>query len=160
MESPDCPFCRKLARLEELPPHEVVWRFPHSVALLGPWQFYRGYCLLVSRRHAAELSHLADDERAAFLAEMCLLARAIEEAFRPHKLNYELLGNQVPHLHWHLFPRYGSDPERLKPVWLALERAEKDSAEQRQLQGETADRHKTREVLRRRLEALSVPPVS
>ena len=45
---------------------------------------------------------------------MCLLARAIETAFRPHKLNYELLGNQVPHLHWHLFPRYADDPDALQ----------------------------------------------
>ena len=43
MTSPECPFCRKLTALHELPPEDVVWQFPHSVALLGPWQFYRGY---------------------------------------------------------------------------------------------------------------------
>ena len=34
----ECPFCEKLADLEALPAHEVVWRFPHSVALLGAWR--------------------------------------------------------------------------------------------------------------------------
>ena len=38
-------------------------------------------------------------------------------AFRPRKLNYELLGNSVPHLHWHLIPRYSDDPMRTVPVW-------------------------------------------
>ncbi len=79
--------------------------------------------MLVSREHATELSQLGAN-RAAFLEEMATLAQAIEECFRPHKLNYELLGNQVPHLHWHLFPRSADDPDRLRPVWFALEKAD------------------------------------
>jgi diadenosine tetraphosphate (Ap4A) HIT family hydrolase len=127
------------------------------VALLGPWQFYHGYCLLVSRRHATELNQLDDDERPAFLEEMCLLARAIEDCFCPHKLNYELLGNQVPHLHWHLFPRYRTDPEALKPVWLALDRADRDPAERQRLQTGPLDRAATLQRLRQRLQELSAP---
>jgi diadenosine tetraphosphate (Ap4A) HIT family hydrolase len=132
----------------------VVWQFPHSVALLGPWQFYHGYCVLVARSHATELSRLPAAERRAYLDEMCLLARAIEDAFRPHKLNYELLGNQVPHLHWHLFPRAAADPEALKPVWLALERAERDEAERRRLAAGPSDRAATAATLRQTLTAL------
>ncbi len=135
----DCPFCGKLAGLERLPAGELVWAFPHSVALLGAWQFYTGYCVLASREHATELSQLADAVRRAYLDEMCLLARAIESAFRPHKLNYELLGNQVAHLHWHVFPRSADDPARLSPVWLALDEAERDEGRRRQLLG-SADR--------------------
>src|ERR1700722_13265000 len=126
MDAPDCIFCQRLAGLDALPPGEVVWRFPHSVAFLGAWQYYHGYCTLVARRHATELSGLSDVERRAYLDEMCLLARAIEVYAPPHKLNYELLGTQVPHLHWHIFPRSTQDPASLKPVWLALDRAERD----------------------------------
>src|SRR3984893_2306153 len=151
MAEMDCPFCRKLAALETLPPEEVVWQFTHSVALLGPWQYYHGYCVLVARRHATELSRLAAPERRAYLDEMCLLARAIEECFRPHKLNYELLGNQVPHLHWHLFPRYAHDPDGLRPVWLALHLVERDEAERRRLQTGRLDRLATAEALRQML---------
>jgi diadenosine tetraphosphate (Ap4A) HIT family hydrolase len=129
---PDCPFCRKLADPNGWPAEDVVWRFPHSVAVLGPWQFYTGYCLLVSRGHATELSQLGP-QRAEFLDDMAALAEAIEACFRPHKLNYELLGNQVPHLHWHLFPRSADDPDRLRPVWLALDRVETDPAEKERL---------------------------
>src|SRR5262245_48554053 len=124
----DCVFCDKLARLHELPDEEVVWQFRHSVALLGTWQYYTGYCVLVSRTHASELSQLHPQERIGYL-EMCRLAHAIETCFKPRKLNYELLGNQVPHLHWHLFPRQADDSEALKPVWLALDRAERDLGE-------------------------------
>jgi diadenosine tetraphosphate (Ap4A) HIT family hydrolase len=129
----DCPFCRKLAEPHGWPAVDIVWQFPHSVAVLGPWQHYTGYCLLVSREHAQELSRLGSN-RTAFLEEMAMLAEAIEACFCPHKLNYELLGNQVPHLHWHLFPRSAEDPDRLRPVWFALERAGADAAEQARLE--------------------------
>jgi diadenosine tetraphosphate (Ap4A) HIT family hydrolase len=153
----DCPLCRKLADLDALPAEEVVWRFPHSFALLGPWQYYQGYCLLISRRHATELNGLDVEERRAYLVEMCLLARALEECFRPRKLNYELLGNQVPHLHWHLFPRYNADADALKPVWLALDRAERDAEERRRLETGPRDRAATAEEIRRRLQLLDAP---
>jgi diadenosine tetraphosphate (Ap4A) HIT family hydrolase len=156
MDPPVCPFCRKLADPAALAPDELVWPFPHSVALLGPWQFYRGYSVLASRRHAAELSQLADAERRAFLDEMCLLARAVEACFRPRKMNYELLGNQVPHLHWHLFPRYADDPDAARPVWLALDRSERDGALRRH-EGAPEARSATAEALRRRLRAWDAP---
>jgi diadenosine tetraphosphate (Ap4A) HIT family hydrolase len=144
----DCPFCRRLSALAG---EEVVAEFRHSVALLGTWQYYHGYCLLVSRRHATELDQLDDEERRGFLDELCRLARAIGACFRPHKLNYELLGNQVPHLHWHVFPRYRDDPDILRPVWLALDRAERDEAERRRLETGPVPRGSTLAVLRQRL---------
>jgi diadenosine tetraphosphate (Ap4A) HIT family hydrolase len=152
-----CPLCAKIARLDSLPAEEVVWRFPHSVALLGHWQFYKGYCILVSRRHATELNQLSSDERRAYLDEMCLLAAAIESCFKPDKLNYELLGNQVPHLHWHLFPRSRRDPAALKPVWLALDRGERDEMERRRLLGDSLDRAATAAALRAELSKRAAP---
>jgi diadenosine tetraphosphate (Ap4A) HIT family hydrolase len=128
-----CPLCARIAVATTVGSEDLVWKFPNSVAFLGPWQFYEGYCILISRVHATELSQLAVAQRSAFLEEMCTLARAIELAFQPHKLNYELLGNQVPHLHWHILPRYRNDAELLKPVWLALDRAERDETERRRL---------------------------
>ena len=151
MDDESCMFCRKLQTLHEVPTEEIVWEFPHSVALLGTWQFFHGYCVLVSRRHATELSQLSAEERHGYLDEMCRLAAAIEKAFRPHKLNYELLGNQVPHLHWHVFPRSAADPQRLHPVWLALERAERDAAAKVRLQTGPLDRRATTSALREAL---------
>jgi diadenosine tetraphosphate (Ap4A) HIT family hydrolase len=152
MAQPACPFCDKVAGISSLAPDELVWEFRHGVALLGPWQYYEGYCILVSKMHATELSQLSPSDRAAFLQELCVLARAIEEAFRPHKLNYELLGNEVPHLHWHVFPRYLHDAERLKPVWLALDRAERDESEGHRLRTGSRTRGEIADAIRFRLE--------
>jgi diadenosine tetraphosphate (Ap4A) HIT family hydrolase len=157
MNSADCALCEQLPVIDERLGSDVIWHFPHSVARLGPWQFYHGYCVLIARRHARELSGLADEERRAYLEEMCLLASAIEACFRPHKLNYELLGNQVPHLHWHLFPRSLDDPERLKPVWLAIERTERDPVEHCRLETGSEPRAVTAETLRQYLRQHGTP---
>jgi len=151
----DCPFCAKVAGANRLPADELVWQFEHSLALLGSWQHYHGYCVLVSRQHATELGQLADAERRGYFEEMCLLARAVEESFRPHKLNYELLGNQAAHLHWHIFPRYRGDADLLRPVWLALDRAEHDDKERNRLQAGPLGRAATADALRQRLRKLA-----
>lgn len=153
----DCLFCRKIAALDELPPDEVVWQFPHSVAFLGPWQIYHGYCVLASRLHATELSQLNDEDRLYFLDEMCMIAKAIEDCFRPKKLNYEMLGNQTPHLHWHVFPRYAHDSDPLHPVWMALERGKDNRAARHRLKEGPMPRADIAAQLRERLTTISRP---
>ena len=82
---------------------------------------------------------------------MCTLGRAIAAAFRPRKLNYELLGNQVPHLHWHLIPRYESDPNHLRAAWVDVARAETDPALRQRLMTGPLSRAETAERLRQQL---------
>ena len=146
-----CPLCDKLSQLVDLSAGEVVWQARSAVAFLGPWQYYHGYCVLVARRHAGELHHLSDEDRREYLDDLCTLSRAVEAAFRPRKLNYELLGNQVPHLHWHLFPRYESDPNRLNAVWLDVARAETDPALRQRLATGPISRAETADRIRRQL---------
>jgi diadenosine tetraphosphate (Ap4A) HIT family hydrolase len=88
-----------------------------SRAFLHEDQFFPGYVLLVLRRHAAELYELSAPERRTLIEEVTRVAQALARVFRPVKMNYELLGNQVPHIHWHLVPRLASDPEPGAPIW-------------------------------------------
>ena len=48
---------------------------------------------------------------------MSLVAEAVYTAFKPEKMNYELLGNGDTHVHWHLFPRVTGDTPIKGPVW-------------------------------------------
>ncbi|MGH7838174.1 MAG: hypothetical protein ACREQC_10200, partial [Candidatus Binataceae bacterium] len=61
--------------------------------------------------------------------EMLAAGRAINAVTSPLKLNYECLGNQEPHVHWHIFPRAADDPMRLQPVWLRKETERKVTLE-------------------------------
>jgi len=80
-------------------------------------QFFPGYVLLVLRRHVTELYDLAAAERATLMEEVSRVAQALARVFRPVKMNYELLGNMVPHVHWHLVPRLPTDPALRAPIW-------------------------------------------
>ena len=80
-------------------------------------QFFPGYVLLVLRRHVTELYDLPAPERATLMEEVSRVARALAQVFRPVKMNYELLGNLVPHIHWHLVPRLATDPGLRGPIW-------------------------------------------
>jgi diadenosine tetraphosphate (Ap4A) HIT family hydrolase len=84
---------------------------------LADVQYHQGYTIFVAKRCVPELHELPDDERDRYLHEMALVAHAVFDAFQPRKLNYELLGNGAPHLHWHLFPRPADDARPTGPVW-------------------------------------------
>lgn len=75
-----------------------------------------GYAVVVWRgRHVSELTELTDDEAAEFDRSVRTVARALERHYRPAKLNFLTLGNEVPHLHVHIVPRYVTDPDPGRP---------------------------------------------
>lgn len=86
-------------------------------AYLHDDQFFSGWTVLVFCRHATELFHLAPTERFQLIEEINLAAKVLNQVYEPRKINYELLGNQLPHIHWHLIPRLANDPAPLEPVW-------------------------------------------
>jgi len=43
-------------------------------------------------------------------------ARVIEAYYAPAKMNYETLGNGLPHLHTHIMPRHYDDPAPRGPL--------------------------------------------
>lgn len=114
----DCFICSTIrASNEGRNPGFVAKLRSGYVVLNGQGQYYRGYTLFQSTKCVRELHELRPRARSEFLLDMCLVAEAMFRAFRPVKLNYELLGNTVPHLHWHLIPRYQDDPKPLIPIW-------------------------------------------
>jgi diadenosine tetraphosphate (Ap4A) HIT family hydrolase len=106
-----------------------VAELPRSWLTLGDAQFYRGYCVLLAKRHVTELHAMPRGEVHELLDEILAVGRTLAEVLKPLKLNYECLGNQEPHVHWHIFPRYRNDPMRLAPVWLRAETERKVSLE-------------------------------
>ena len=75
----------------------------------------RGYTIVVWRgRHVAEPTELEQKEATAYWHELLRVGQALESYFQPVELNYELLGNSLPHLHAHVLPRYADDP---RPGW-------------------------------------------
>ena len=81
-------------------------------------QRFRGYCLLIfDARHETMLDKLSESEYSDFSSDLRLSVKAIRAALNPDHVNLELLGNSSPHLHWHIVPRYKSDPRWGQPIW-------------------------------------------
>jgi diadenosine tetraphosphate (Ap4A) HIT family hydrolase len=112
-----CEICERLERMTPDKNPHLVAELDTGFAVLADNQHIPGYSIFVCKTFVPELHDLAPDVRSRFLNEMALVAEAVFRAFAPRKLNYELLGNSVSHLHWHIFPRYAGDPNPQWPVW-------------------------------------------
>ncbi len=112
----NCEVCRRTAAMPADSPY-LIAELETGYAVLADNQHIRGYTIFVCKTCVPELHELPPAVRSRFLEEMALVAEATFRACAPRKLNYELLGNSVSHLHWHLFPRYADDPNPQWPVW-------------------------------------------
>ena len=96
----------------------------------------RGYTVVIWRgRHVNEPTDLTEEEAAGYWAEVLAVARALISNYEPLKMNYETLGNSVPHLHTHLVPRYTDDPRPGEPFPLTAKQPDAKVPESR-LRGE------------------------
>ncbi len=111
-----CEICRRMQRMTDDNPY-LIAELETGYAVLADNQHIPGYTIFVCKTCVPELHELPAPIRTRFLEEMALVAEATFRACSPRKLNYELLGNSVSHLHWHLFPRYADDPNPQWPVW-------------------------------------------
>ena len=91
--------------------------FPLCRLLLLEDANYPWFILVPRRPGLCELHELEVADQARFMVESSLLARAMEKAFSPDKLNIASLGNLVPQLHVHHIARYRDDPAWPRPVW-------------------------------------------
>jgi diadenosine tetraphosphate (Ap4A) HIT family hydrolase len=112
-------------------PHTVHWdavaTLSAATLYLPHNQTYRGHCILVfDPRHVTRLDELAPDEWTALAGDLHRSTRAITATCAPDHFNVASLGNVMPHLHWHLVPRYKGDPRWGAPIWSADLRDELD----------------------------------
>lgn len=113
MSPPDCIAC-----LGAWPaPHLRIADCGLTIAYLHEDQFFEGWTVLLFKRHATELFHLTEEERRRLIEEVSAVGEVLSKRYQAIKINYELLGNQLPHIHWHLIPRRPDDPAPLEPVW-------------------------------------------
>ncbi|MGJ7916001.1 HIT family protein [Massilia sp. LXY-6] len=78
---------------------------------------YPGFARVIWNEHVRELSDLADADRLLLNDAVWKLEQAVREVMQPLKVNVASLGNVVPHLHWHVIPRYADDAHFPAPVW-------------------------------------------
>jgi len=85
--------------------------------VLGWYQRFKGYTVFNCKEHGPELHNLERNFKIKHLEEMSMVAEAVYNLFKPDKMNYELLGNGCPHIHWHLYPRVKGDTPIISSVY-------------------------------------------
>ena len=110
----------------------------------------RGYSLVIWRgRHVADVTQLSDTEASRYWDDVLRVARAVEIHYMPAKLNLMMLGNEIPHLHTHVVPRYVDDRDPGRPPGmrigeprapLPIDEVRRDAAKLRELvEGQVAE---------------------
>jgi diadenosine tetraphosphate (Ap4A) HIT family hydrolase len=96
---------------------EIVWQDPlcRVVRIADP--DYPGFCRVVWGRHVAEMTDLPSADRRHLLSVVFAVEAALRALYRPDKINLASLGNLVPHLHWHVIPRFSDDRHYPQPIW-------------------------------------------
>ncbi len=113
----NCPLCAECQSAELMNEHGYqVATLRLSQLRLCSNQFPPGYCVLICSKHVREPYHLTTEEQILFWSDMLSVGQALERVFNPAKMNFEILGNAVPHLHVHIKPRYYGDSAPGRPI--------------------------------------------
>ncbi len=130
-----CPLC--VATHAET----VLWRNARCRVVDVGDEDYPGYCRVIWNAHVCEMSDIPFEARQHLMTVVYTVEEALRALLHPDKINLASLGNQVPHLHWHVIPRFADDPHFPEPVWGARKRpARPDSFDRDGFRGELARR--------------------
>ncbi|MCR8633755.1 HIT family protein [Paenibacillus radicis (ex Xue et al. 2023)] len=102
--SQECIYCAQDERQEKI--MIEIGRLRVSTLFLFREQTYRGRCIVALNDHQTEFFHLSQDKQDAYMRDVAQVAKAIEQAFSPDKINYGAFGDTMPHVHFHIVPKY------------------------------------------------------
>jgi diadenosine tetraphosphate (Ap4A) HIT family hydrolase len=113
----ECVFCREDGG-------ELLWQDDAVRVVLATGEHeYPGFCRVIWGAHVAEFSDLGEPERAHLMRVVYAVERAVRRVMQPNKVNLASLGNMVPHVHWHVIPRFSNDAHFPQPVWAPRQRS-------------------------------------
>lgn len=101
----------------EAPGGETLWEDDFCRIVSVADADYPGFCRVILRQHISEMTDLPGEAQARLMRVVFATESAIRATYRPDKINLASFGNVVPHLHWHVIPRWHDDRHFPQPVW-------------------------------------------
>jgi len=98
---------------------EVLWDDGFARVVLVGDADHPGFCRVILNAHAKEMTDVSEADRARMMSVVYAVEGLLRELLAPDKINLASLGNVVPHLHWHVIPRFADDPQFPNSVWSA-----------------------------------------
>lgn len=105
-----CPLCRPQGE-------DVVWQDAWCRVIIAAQSDYPGFCRVIWQAHVKEMTDLTLQQRTHIMNVVWAVEAALRDVLAPAKINLASLGNQVPHLHWHVIPRFTDDAHFPDAVW-------------------------------------------
>ncbi len=96
---------------------ELLWQSELCRVVLVEDAHYGGFCRVILNAHVKEMTDLEPYQRAKLMVTVFAVEAAVLAIVQPDKVNLASLGNLVPHLHWHVIPRFADDRHFPNPVW-------------------------------------------
>lgn len=114
-EPENCPLC-------QIAPTSLLWSDAYCLVIPAQMPGIGDFCRVVWRAHVREITDLANTDRHRLLDVVAGVEEVLRGLLRPIKMNLASLGNQVPHLHWHVIPRFQDDPFFPDSIWAPARR--------------------------------------
>jgi len=108
--APECELCRDAGG-------EVLWENAEHRVVWAGQPDHPGLCRVIAQRHVKEMTDLDPQSRLGTMRVVLALEEAMRALLSPDKVNLASFGNVVPHLHWHVIPRFSDDPHFPNAVW-------------------------------------------
>ena len=102
----NCALCKDDLKPEE---GQLIWQGDEARIILVNDPDLPGFCRVVWNRHVAEMTDLTYGEREHLMTLVFAVEEAMRHVMHPDKVNIAALGNIVPHIHWHVIPRFKDD---------------------------------------------------
>lgn len=108
--SQSCPLCEEVGGA-------ILWKSASCRVVRVDDPNYPGFCRVIWNAHVREMTDLDAEQRGKLMTVVFALETMIRELFSPEKINLASFGNMVPHIHWHVVPRWADDTHFPEPVW-------------------------------------------
>lgn len=116
----ECIFCKLLKDNEN---KTFIADFTYSRVLVNFSQTYYGRSIYIFKDHVKDMLEANTDDNIQFIKEILIISKVLKKVFIFDRLDIATLGNEVPHYHWHLIPRYISDSNyKQETPWLHKKR--------------------------------------
>ncbi|HEX2826585.1 MAG TPA: HIT family protein [Burkholderiales bacterium] len=102
---------------------ELLWRDERCRVVHVAEPGYPGFCRVIWEAHVKEMTDLSDADCIHLMEVVFAVESVLRELLQPDKINLASLGNLVPHIHWHVVPRFADDPHFPQPIWSSAQRS-------------------------------------
>jgi diadenosine tetraphosphate (Ap4A) HIT family hydrolase len=111
----DCPYCRNTT-------DQVIWSDGVTRVMYIEDAPFVGWCRVIWHAHALELTDLSETQRNRLMRTVYAVETGLRNLLLPAKINLASMGTAMPHVHWHIVPRFLDDTHFPDPVWSKAKR--------------------------------------